>query len=417
MFLVSSPKTVVMRQRYSSTEWVSACSSKARIGVFILAILGLCFLGGCNTTPEGKLTWGFQGFGVSSAYGQKKFNTKQVANQKPIKKVRKKAQHSMANDIELREAAQNLDLAGVKSVLEKGANPNAASSHGVKITPIYAVTIGLTGYRGNEGRRKAWEVAKSLFENGAKLGPHDRTVLFLPIAAGHIALVSLLLDHGASPTRKIEGYTPTEIALKYSQDDVYRLLVSRGGIPVSPHSHAQLALAEAASNHDIPAMQAAIKNGADVNWADPNGAIALIAALRLGIYRQFHAESVRWLLDSGADPNMRGWSGLSDTEGIPLHVFIAMSRYDRRLSSERKRLLQETFHRLIKAGAKVSGMDSRDRTPLHLAAKSDNLVLADMLIREGCRIMPKDTAGKSPLDYAESASMIRLLKNHGATES
>jgi len=30
--------------------------------------------------------------------------------------------------------------------------------------------------------------------------------------------------------------------------------------------------------------------------------------------------------------------------------------------------------------------------------------------------MPKDRLGKTPLDYAESSAMIKLLKQNGATE-
>jgi len=30
--------------------------------------------------------------------------------------------------------------------------------------------------------------------------------------------------------------------------------------------------------------------------------------------------------------------------------------------------------------------------------------------------MPHDNKGKTPLDYAESAELIRLLKDHGAKE-
>jgi hypothetical protein len=39
-----------------------------------------------------------------------------------------------------------------------------------------------------------------------------------------------------------------------------------------------------------------------------------------------------------------------------------------------------------------------------------------MLIEAGSKIMPKDDKGKTPLDYAESAEMIKLLKDHGAKE-
>jgi uncharacterized protein len=71
---------------------------------------------------------------------------------------------------------------------------------------------------------------------------------------------------------------------------------------------------------------------------------------------------------------------------------------------------------LIKAGAKVSGMDSRGRTPLHIAAEFDDVRAAEVLIQEGARVMARNVTGRTPLDYAESAPMIKLLKARGATE-
>ena len=55
-------------------------------------------------------------------------------------------------------------------------------------------------------------------------------------------------------------------------------------------------------------------------------------------------------------------------------------------------------------------------TPLHVAAKYNNLEGAKMLIEAGAKIMPKDDTGKTPLDYAESTEMIKLLKSYGAKE-
>ena len=83
---------------------------------------------------------------------------------------------------------------------------------------------------------------------------------------------------------------------------------------------------------------------------------------------------------------------------------------------EAKPMAEETLARLLKAGAKVSGMDSQGRTPLHLAAKSDNVRAAEVLIKEGAKVMARDESGRTPLDYAESAPMIKLLKANGATE-
>jgi ankyrin repeat protein len=91
--------------------------------------------------------------------------------------------------------------------------------------------------------------------------------------------------------------------------------------------------------------------------------------------------------------------------------------YDKERLNEEVRLLNtETLARLLKAGAKVSGTDERGWTPLHAAARFDNIMAVEILIKEGAKIMPRDNTGKTPLDYAESAAMIKLLKENGATE-
>ena len=51
-----------------------------------------------------------------------------------------------------------------------------------------------------------------------------------------------------------------------------------------------------------------------------------------------------------------------------------------------------------------------------MAAKFDNVRAAEILIQEGARIMARDSEGRTPLDYAESAPMIKLLKASGAAE-
>ncbi len=79
---------------------------------------------------------------------------------------------------------------------------------------------------------------------------------------------------------------------------------------------------------------------------------------------------------------------------------------DARVRSVIKALLQ---HRAL-----VSARDGDGKIPLHIAAEKSNIVRARMLMEAGCEMMPKDNKGKPPLDYAESAEMIKLLKDHGA---
>jgi ankyrin repeat protein len=230
-----------------------------------------------------------------------------------------------------------------------------------------------------------------------------------------VEMVRQLIDKGASVTGDLEGYTPTELAKKYGEEAVYQLLVSRGGLPVNSRVSAQIALIEAASNGDVEGMQSAINKGAKINDVDVSKQTALVAAVREPIYRPSQGAAIWWLLDHGADPNLKGESNYRDLDGVPLHILVAMNTH----TFERPDimpLVEETLQRMLAAGAKVSATDSVDRTPLHIAAKNNNLRAAEILIREGAKVMPKDKIGKTPLDYAESAAMIKLLKQNGATE-
>jgi ankyrin repeat protein len=234
-----------------------------------------------------------------------------------------------------------------------------------------------------------------------------------------VALVSLLIDKGASVTGDLEGYMPTELAKKYGQESVYKVLVSRGGIPVDNRASAQLALVEAAEHGDLDGMESAVKSGARINDFDTNNTTALVAVTRSPIILPKWAEAIWWLLDHGADPNLKGESGYRDIEGLPLHLFVAMNKHSLDGISNQPwvhPLAETTLLRILKAGAKVSGIDTIGRTALHVAAKNDNVRAAEILIREGAKIMPRGSTGKTPLDYAESASMIKLLKDNGATE-
>ena len=173
-------------------------------------------------------------------------------------------------------------------------------------------------------------------------------------------------------------------------------------------------------------MEQAIKGGAQVNNVIDDQT-ALMVAVSEYIYTEAQLTAIRWLLDHGADPNV------GSRFDLPLHRFVFSSSFtlnnlsklseeelnairptERQFDAQRVRALnQEILIRLLKAGAKMSTLNNYGWTPLHYAARFDNLMAAEILIIEGAKISQRTPIGKTPLDYAVSGTMIKLLTSNG----
>lgn len=111
---------------------------------------------------------------------------------------------------------EKLDVAGVKTALDKGANPNWVSDTKRRYSVIGHLAQVGPWSKDAKAEEKGLEILQMLFKAGAKLQPCDQEILFLPIAHGWALLTEVLLKNGANPTREVEGWTPMEIAAKYS---------------------------------------------------------------------------------------------------------------------------------------------------------------------------------------------------------
>ena len=136
---------------------------------------------------------------------------------------------------------------------------------------------------------------------------------------------------------------------------------------------------------------------------------------------------VNYLIEKGVDINRsHKVDGVNQTAlhaavyGTHFTLNNDISKYEKEESRNRLENAQfycrKVLEDLIRAGAHISARDEYERTPLHIAAKYNNLVAAEILIKAGAKLMDKDSKGKTPLDYAESAEMIKLLKDQGAKE-
>jgi len=259
---------------------------------------------------------------------------------------------------------------------------------------------------------------KELFNHGAKIQPIDAEVLFFPIAGGNYKIVQLLLDHGASarswPKSIGTNLTPIEYAIEEGYDDIAKLLKKYGAKNVSKNDEIQLKFIGAASKGSLKLLKRILKQGAKINGKNRSGETALGNALNIFVSSE-DLVKIDFLLNHGADPNIKSvFIGCHSC--LPLHYATIITSYLFRSKNIDHNIGKALLKDMLDHGAYVSGRDDARMTPLHYAAKYNNIYAAKLFLKRGALVMPKDRKGNTPLDYAESAKMIKLLKKHGAKE-
>ena len=315
-----------------------------------------------------------------------------------------------------------VDLKKIKISLSNGANPNWIFVHKNKEESVLSNYVQLISIAKNQTTdRQGIEAIKLLFKNKAKLQYCDGSILFWPITQGKHDVVKLLLENGADanfwPKDAIGdryNFTPIEQAIADGNIDIVNLLVEHGAKKPGEKHVTKTRLIESAKYGTVSELKEQIAKGGDINSRNINGETVLMNALN-GIYDYDTYIKVTYILDVGADPNLKG-EGTILGNTLPLNEAILMSSFLFKAKHRDTSYAEQILQVLIKKGAYVSGADGNDETPLHIAAKYNNLYAAQLLLSAGCKVMPRDKMGKTPLSNAESAEMIKLLKKYGATE-
>ena len=189
--------------------------------------------------------------------------------------------------------------------------------------------------------------------------------------------------------------------------------VSRGGDINQRSNKGKTALMFAASENKVDVAKWLIEQGADVNVADNYGTTALIVASTAG-----HHEIVKLLLENGANAQVRDESG-----GAPLvnavyfgHVeavklLLEKLKQGQTLALEKRDAEEllllgaglghaEIVRLMINAGVDVNGRGLKRRTPLMAAAAFDRVDVAKVLLELGADPSAKDDDGQTALAVA-----------------
>ena len=105
-------------------------------------------------------------------------------------------------------------------------------------------------------------------------------------------------------------------------------------------------------------------------------------------------ESVKSLLKQGADINKIGRNAI---EGSALHLAARSNQ-------------QEIAQLLIDSGAVVDLRDYNDYTPLHNAAWNGNLDMVKLLLKAGADINATNYAGRTPLSSAQDNNQAEVIE-------
>ena len=289
---------------------------------------------------------------------------------------------SLAADSRLADAAETLDRAAMRTLLEQHADVNAPQPDGM--TALHWAAL-----------RDDFEIAKLLVEAKANVkatNRYDVAPLSLACQNGNTAIVELLLELGADPNTTLRGgETVLMTASRTGKVGPVKALLSRGAMVDAKERRGQTALMWAAADGHADVVEALIKAGADFRTPLPDsGFTPLFFAAREG-----RTAVIRVLRIAGGDVNEAMQPGKPSGKGprtgtSALILAVENGHFDLALA-------------LLEAGADPNDQRS-GFTPLHTLT----------WVRKPSR--GEDDGDPSPLGSGNLSSVqfIRNLVEHGA---
>jgi len=268
-------------------------------------------------------------------------------------------------------AAASGELEVLRALLDAGADPRLESAS--EDSPLVAAT--------RAGHAPA---VSALLDHGGFEEAQKANALLAANEKNDADLARLLLGHGADPELRSGSAMPSlSHAMQYGDDALVQVYVD-AGYELSVPAAARLGRSEE--------LAGLLEQGGDPSEPSPNGSAPLAEAIE-----NQHAQTLRVLLDHGADPGvpLPSWN-----QRYPLHVAAEQGARD-------------LVVLLLDQGVDPDPVDRVGRTPLYDAVVLGQEDTARVLLEHGAdpKLAPQ---GETMIDFVRSESLRKLLQDYGA---
>lgn len=277
-------------------------------------------------------------------------------------------------------------------------------------------------------KQKDIEILKLVIDAGCNLDLQNgkgQTALHLAAANEMEEFVRLLCQAGADPdVQDYEHQSPIHLATACGYQRITEILTEKFKASLVFRTKDGSTLMHLASSaYNASAALNFIKKGIPIHMPNKEGAKCIhIASIR------GHVEVVKAIVEKGENVDSRTKDGFT-----PLHLAVKFGKHDLvesllglganlQLKAQRGgetalhlatlvRDGQDCVDLLIRSGADVDAIDSRSETPLHFAARANNIKAVELLLNDRAKIELQNEEGENILHVCVRESNLELIRD------